>query len=272
MKKPIYISTLCVHFRDYGFLRELIDECRDVPLGLEYGTWWSVQPDLPELLDQQIEVFRDVPSTMHSPFYEIMQEEGSDGYKEMKKVFAKAVEQYHAFGCTSMVVHTNEGKFPREMQEFSIKRLIELDEYFHSEGIPMTVENVGYPAKQNCLFDYDDFVSLFDKLPDRIGCLIDTGHAMLNHWDIVKLIKTLGTRIKGYHLNSNDGLGDIHYPTFDKRGAYGVEQMEEIVKTLAEYSPDADIILEYMFGPDITKELMLDEIHRTVDLMESVQR
>ncbi len=48
--------------------------------------------------------------------------------------------------------------------------------------------------------------------------------------------------------------------------------MEEIVKTLAEYSPDADIILEYMFGPDITKELMLDEIHRTVDLMESVQR
>ena len=81
MKKPIYISTLCVHFRDYGFLRELIDSCKDVPLGLEYGTWWEIQPELPELLDQQVEVFRDVPSTMHSPFYEIMQEEGTPGYQ-----------------------------------------------------------------------------------------------------------------------------------------------------------------------------------------------
>ena len=52
--------------------------------------------------------------------------------------------------------------------------------------------------------------------PDEVGALIDTGHAMANHWDIPKLISQLGTRIKGYHLHNTDGVHDLHRPMFEE--------------------------------------------------------
>ena len=86
----------------------------------------------------------------------------------------------------------------------------------------MTVENVGYPLKKNLLFDYHDFIQLFSDLPEDIGCLIDTGHAMLNQWNIVESIETLvsSTEYRGYHLNNNDGIHDSHYPLYDPEGYY----------------------------------------------------
>lgn len=141
-----------------------------------------------------------------------------------------------------MVIHTNEGSFPEE--ERSAKRartkevLLRWYEKLRKMGIEMTVENVGYPLKDNLLFDYDEFVRLFAELPDEIGCLIDTGHAMLNGWDIVKLIKTLGPRIRGYHLNNNDGKHDSHYPLYDSEGYYSPQQIDEMLRAIAIYSPE----------------------------------
>lgn len=268
MEKRVYLSSFCVNFQDYQWLRNCIDHFEDFPVGVEFATWWELQPDMPQRLDSQVELFRGIPATIHSPFYEICNEDGSEGQKQMTALFDHACKQYHAFNATSMVIHTNEGKFPKEKQELAVRRILELHEKFKAQGIPMTVENVGYPHKENCLFPYEDFIKLFDQLPEDIGCLIDTGHAMLNDWDIVKLIETLGPRIRGYHLNNNNGSGDSHYPCFDSRGYYNEQQMEDVIAAIAKYSPDADLILEYAPGPHITEELMHTEIRRVVSIME----
>lgn len=175
-----------------------------------------------------------------------------------------------------MVMHTNESHFQEAdrpaMRERSKEMILFWHERFKAQGIHMTVENVGFPKKDNLLFDYDHFIQLFSELPEDIGCLIDTGHAMLNDWDIPALIKTLGPRIRGYHLNNNDGVNDAHYPTFAPDGYLSPEKMEEIVAAIAQYSPDADLILEYMFGDRITEEQMHSDIRRVARIMEENRR
>lgn len=122
------------------------------------------------------------------------------------------------------------------------------------QGIRPTVENVGFPLKNSVLFDQAEFEALFDQLPPEVGCLLDTGHALLNHWDIPALIRRLGSRIWGYHLNNNDGLHDSHYPIYDPDGVCPPQEMDEILRSIAKYSPQADLVLEYAPSPRVTIE------------------
>lgn len=274
--KNIYISTLCVKFKDYHWLKNCIDTFHDFPVGVEHGTWWGLQPELPDVLDANKPMFYGMPTTIHAPFHEICNEPGSSEEQEMLETFNRACCVYHECGATSMVIHTNEYSFPEEqraaMRERSKEMILFWYEKFKEQGIYMTVENVGYPKKDNLLFNYEQFLRLFSELPEEIGCLIDTGHAMLNDWDMVELIKTLGPRIRGYHLNNNDGKNDAHYPTFDPEGYLPPEKMEEIIATIAQYSPNADLILEYMFGDKITTEQMHSDIRRVARLMDENRR
>ena len=274
--KRIYISTLCIKFQDYEWLKTCLDDFHDFPVGLEHATWWGLQPELPELLDEKKSMFYGMPTTIHAPFHEICNKPGSPGEQEMIETFDRACRVYHECGATSMVMHTNESHFQEAdrpaMRERSKEMILCWHERFKAQGIHMTVENVGFPKKDNLLFDYDHFIQLFSELPEDIGCLIDTGHAMLNDWDIPALIKTLGPRIRGYHLNNNDGVNDAHYPTFAPDGYLSPEKMEEIVAAIAQYSPDADLILEYMFGDRITEEQMHSDIRRVARIMEENRR
>lgn len=274
--KNIYISTLCVKFKDYHWLKNCIDTFHDFPVGVEHGTWWGLQPELPDVLDANKPMFYGMPTTIHAPFHEICNKPGSSEEQEMLETFNRACRVYHECGATSMVIHTNEYSFPEEqraaMRERSKEMILFWYEKFKEQGIYMTVENVGYPKKDNLLFNYEQFLRLFSELPEEIGCLIDTGHAMLNDWDMVELIKTLGPRIRGYHLNNNDGKNDAHYPTFDPEGYLSPEKMEEIIATIAQYSPNADLILEYMFGDKITTEQMHSDIRRVARLMDENRR
>ena len=95
-----------------------------------------------------------------------------------------------------------------------------------------------------------------------MGCLVDIGHALLNGWDMENLIRTLGTRIWGYHLNQNDGRKDLHFPIYAPRGICSPGRMDEILKTIARCSPEADLILEYAPGPKISREGLLADIRR----------
>ena len=274
--KRIYISTLCIKFQDYEWLKTCLDDFHDFPVGLEHATWWGLQPELPELLDEKKSMFYGMPTTIHAPFHEICNKPGSPEEQEMIETFDRACRVYHECGATSMVMRTNESHFPEAdrpaMRERSKEMILFWHERFKAQGIHMTVENVGFPKKDNLLFDYDHFIQLFSELPEDIGCLIDTGHAMLNDWAIPALIKPLGPRIRGYHLNNNDGVNDAHYPTFAPDGYLSPEKMEEIVAAIAQYSPDADLILEYMFGDRITEEQMHSDIRRVARIMEENRR
>ena len=265
MNKIVYLSAFGFGFRDYSYMKKCIEECPDFTLGAEYGTSW-MDSDFYENLSAQIEKMRGIPATIHSPFIEICTVPGSPEEEKMQKSFAKAADYYEAFQAGSMVIHTHEGKFAPEKQDEARARsrevLLQLYRDFSPRGIHLTVENVGYPHRGNVLFDYDHFVELFSELPDEIGCLIDTGHAMLNRWDMVKLIETLGPRVRGVHLNNNDGVHDSHYPTFDPEGFLSPQQMDDIVAALARYAPEADLILEYHPEQRFTQESLYEDVRR----------
>ena len=133
-------------------------------------------------------------------------------------------------------------------------------------GVRLTVENVGFPAKNSALFTQDAFVSFIESLPPEVGALIDTGHAMANHWDIPDLIRTLGSRIGGYHLHNTDGVHDLHRPLFEDGLWYDEDAVLRMLETAAKYSPAADLVLEYAPGTHITTELLRRDARRVQEI------
>lgn len=173
-----------------------------------------------------------------------------------------------------MVMHTHEGSFPAQegdrWRARSLEVLLDWTRRMIDEGIHVTVENVGYPKKNSVLFDQEQFVALFDRLPQEVGCLIDTGHAMLNRWDIPALIRRMGTRIKGYHLNNNDGFHDSHYPIYDPEGFCSHQEMDDILRAIAQYTPQAHLVLEYAPDGRATMPVIHSDIRRVVQITESL--
>ena len=263
--KTVYLSSFCVDFRRYEDLESLIHACGEFPLGVELATSWKY-PEFDELLETQVGRFRGMPVTLHSPFVEVCTEKGSEAERYMEEQFEKAFRWYHLFGATSMVMHTHEGKVPpgkkEEMQRRAEEVILKTAERAGKEGIRLTVENVGYPLKENVLFDQEEYIALLDRLPEDVGALIDTGHAMANHWDIPKLVETLGPRIRGYHLHNTDDAHDLHRPIYETGWQYPPRRMDDLLRCIRRFSPEADLILEYAPGSHICEMLLRSDLER----------
>lgn len=268
--KPVYISSYCVAFRDYAMLRKMVNEMRDVPVGVEFGTSWHY-PDFRQQLDAQVEVFRGCPITLHAPFVESCCEPGSDEYAKMQEAFRCAFDWYHRFDATSMVMHTHSRRIPAERKDAFRQQaetvIREMAQLARKEGGRLTVENVGFASEGGLLYDQTEFVQLFGRLPADVGALIDIGHAMVNGWDIPGLIEALGSRIGGLHLHTNDGTSDGHKPLFTPGMYYTQDQTEALLRTIGRCCPDADLILEYAPGAHITPESMGEDVRRVQALV-----
>ena len=135
-----------------------------------------------------------------------------------------------------------------------------------SKRMAQPLDEMAVAAKK---FAHGDFSARVtdDGRTDEVGALIDTGHAMANHWDIPKLISQLGTRIKGYHLHNTDGVHDLHRPMFEEGLWYTPEEMERLLRQIGRETPDADLVLEYVSGPHITPELFRRDALRLADCL-----
>ena len=270
--KTIYLSSFCVDFRKYEELEGLIRACGEFSVGVELATSWKY-PEFDELLEAQVERFREMPVTLHSPFVEVCTEKGSEAERYMEEQFEKAFRWYHLFGAASMVMHTHEGEvLPGKKAEMRLRAeevILKTAERARKEGIRLTVENVGYPLKKNVLFDQEEYAALFKRLPEDVGALIDTGHAMANGWDIPKLVETLGNRIRGYHLHNTDEAHDLHRPIYEGGWHYTPNDMDNLLRCIHRFSPAAELILEYAPGPHICEALLRGELQRMMTVWEN---
>ena len=73
--------------------------------------------------------------------------------------------------------------------------------------------------------------------------LIDTGHAVLNHWDMSEVLKTLGTRIRAYHIHDNYADYDAHLKVGE-----GPTDWTKFFRDYKLHTPDARLVLEYAQG------------------------
>ena len=266
----IFLSAYCVDFRNYERLRHMLTELGEWNVGVEFGTSWKY-PDFDQVLDGQIGEFTGMPITLHAPFGESCCKPGTEDYARMEQGFDKAFRWYHAFGASSMVMHTHKRSVSpeekKELQTVSEGVILAVAQRAGAEGVNLTVENVGFRNRGNELYDQAEFIRLFDRLPDHVGALIDTGHAMVNGWDIPYVISHLGTRIRGMHLHNNDGLTDQHRPMFEKELFYSENQMVELLRSVKKHCPDADLILEYAPGSHINEELFHRDIQQLLDII-----
>lgn len=260
---PIFISAYAVNYEDYARLEQWVRNAPVPGVGVELGTSWKT-PDFWETQETNLPRFADIPITLHAPFTEICTAPGSEQERKMEALFERACDLYHRVGALSMVMHTHQGHFADDMWARSRVRQV-LNHWIpcmSAQGLSITVENVGYPGKNNRLFDQRQYVELFDDLPEETGSLIDLGHALLNGWDVPRLIQTLGTTIKGYHLNNNDGIHDSHLPLYAPDGVYSSAQVDELIGLIQEVTPEAHLILEYSPKSGVTEKGIHGDLRR----------
>ena len=259
----IYISAFTADFRHYDDLWDWMHAEPDLTVGAELAVAW-ITPDFYQLLEPQIDRFKEVPVTLHGPFMEMCPEKGSETEAALERQLELSCELYRRLNARSIVLHTHLRPDAKKSQVGEV--LNRWIPRMTARGMAVTVENVGYPAKGNALFTQEEFIRLFDDLPEEAGCLIDLGHALLNGWDIPALIRAMGTKIKGYHIHSNDGQKDSHVPIHHDSSVLTAAQMDEILRTIGEVTPDAHLILEYAPREYITKELLQRDIRHIATL------
>jgi sugar phosphate isomerase/epimerase len=82
---------------------------------------------------------------------------------------------------------------------------------------------------------------------------MDVGHAHIQNWDMDRMFRQLGNRIKGYHIKDNFGDGDTHLMAFE--GSY---DWETFFTNYKKYTPEATLVCEYISGT-------IDEIAASVE-------
>lgn len=206
----------------------------------------------------------DLPRTMHGPFLnvEATSESGSGGQKFLLDAYRWGFEQAQRLGVTEMVFHTNQRViFPEEKgyaQQRCKENLRQLIEMGCEYGVTLLIENLGIQQQGVALFEEEEFLALIKETP-QAECLIDTGHLNVAGWNTEYVLKTLGNRIKGYHLHNNDGERDSHCPVHE--GSFDYDSFFKLYKR---YTPEASLTLEYADGVSITPSLLTRDLEWTL--------
>lgn len=264
-----YLSNYCTGFEDYERFERYVKACG---AGAELATWWTY-PGFDALMDEQVSRFAGkYPVTLHSPFLEYCCVRDSGQWHEAMAALDRAFGWYADFDAASMVVHTHSAGHPAEektqWQRLSVENMCLIAEMYRERGFNMLVENVGYAHAENVLFDRDEFISLFDELPADVGCLIDTGHAFANHWDVARVVERLGDRIKAFHLHNTDGVLDLHYSVYEEGMYLSADRFDDLLRSIKDNCPDADLVLEYCPYEKIGEDLFKRDINRIADVMK----
>lgn len=178
-------------------------------------------------------------ASFHGPYRYFTLTASEKEWTYMKKDFEYAVDLAHNNRGEFIVLHTNEvlnNDNRDKIKEIVEERIESLIGYAQSKGIKTVVENVG--VKGNMLYSEEEYISLIKE--NNFYSLIDIGHAVINRWDIPKVIEELKERIIGYHLHNNDGEKDQHLPI--SQGKY---DFSSILKIIKEKTPKANLVLEY---------------------------
>ena len=96
-------------------------------------------------------------------------------------------------------------------------------------GVKILLENIGSWRENNLMVTEEDFI--------------------VNGWDIPSLIRTLGSRIKGFHLHDNDGMTDSHQPIYN-----GTIPWKDVFAAISEMPSPPDLTVEY--NPKYADDIM----------------
>ena len=259
--------TISSYSFDWGKVRRL----KDMPQDLGFEIFWecgSVDNWL-----HTMDILRangDRRLSIHSPFLFCdlsMPGDTQKMFDELRRPF----DFYHRFGAEFYVVHTcghlygdPDPAFEQARRDRAAERLAAFDEICRSEGVLMVAENVAYSKQERRLFDHDQFLEIFRKLP-QLRCLLDVGHAAVADIRVAEVQEELKDRIVAYHLHDNDGTRDSHNRMFT-----GIRDWEEFAWGVVKHTPEAVFVMEYNLVPDLAD--YLEDRERLNGLLEKASR
>lgn len=232
-------------FRDAELVKFLRTHTYDLELFYEFGTeyyWDSIM--------SQIDSSR-VKLSVHAPCVSVNLADATD--KTWFRVYKDTIlfaAKYHA---EFVVVHTNElWQGDRCLvQRLVEERLLQIATFAKEQGVHLLIENVGLISKDSLLYDWEEYQDLLERFSE-CGALIDTGHAYINGWDLVTVVRTLGDRMQAMHLHDNDGRDDLH-----RCIGHGDIYWESVFAAITAYAPQTKLVLEYS---DISGEQLGEHI------------
>lgn len=261
---------------DFDHLFRVMEKLKPLQAGIELNIYTDkVRNNHDGKVLELQDKLKEYPITLHGPFLEVEPSCALDSKQGRENIEAwkEGFEIGRILDAKSIVMHTNQcaviEEKQKEMQDNVVATVEKIAEMAREYEIELYVENVGFPFANSILFPEDDFIRLFERLPEDVGCLINLGHAILNGWDLEKVIRTLGKRIKAYHIHNNEGGLDSHRPIFEAGLKYNREQMTELLETMEEITPDAEWVLEYSPGEHITPELIYDDLCAIDEIREA---
>ncbi len=191
--------------------------------------------------------------SFHGPYRYFALTVSAEKWEKIRADFYSAIEMTQKYNGEFLVLHTNEGLEKdadrKKLKETIEERIRELIKYADEKGVKIAVENVG--VKTNMLYSEEEYINLIRE--NNYYSLIDIGHAVINGWDITKVIKELKDRIIGYHLHNNDGEKDLHMPVFNGKYDY-----KNFFETVTEEKLQGNLVLEY--SADTDKKQLLEDL------------
>jgi len=234
------ISTLMFKIED---MEKWFDYTASSGTSLEIFPLWHDER-FEEFLESNFEKIKNLTFSFHEPYFFTDHSFGigTKEHEEALLLCEKTFQWAEKLGAKHMVFHHNNRKVSTAVKEDMIKAgnesLKALNEMASRYHIPVLVENCGVTARGNMLLNEEEFVALFQTIPN--DCLFDIGHAHANGWNIPGVIKALKDKIVAYHINDNDGSDDQH-----RLMGSGNLDFQAYMKAVKEFTPTAAIIFEH---------------------------
>lgn len=162
----------------------------------------------------------------HSPFPSQFPLWNDETNKRMMDAQINSLYACQILGCHLLVVHpyffgnATKPTTVEEEYEGNIRMYSTLIPYMRETNVTVCLENMWSQGKtkkifQACCAEPLEANMYIDKLneiagEELFGFCCDTGHMTLVGLDPYKAIKTLGSRIKCFHIHDNDGIDDSH--------------------------------------------------------------
>lgn len=247
----IAISNLPFLGLSTGSMRHLPREL-GIEIFCECGNDYYWRHLIPKLMEG-----REGSLSVHGPFQRLDLSDPAADFEEMKAAYRWAFELCRDHGAHHCVCHPYESARPlddtperlEQARRTSLERVLYLTRMAKPYGVELLVENM---PNARPMLDQQAFLDLFAPRPE-LNFLIDTGHALLRNWDMDLAFRTLGGRIKAFHLHDN--LGDFDSHLIVGRGKF---DWDGFFTGYTRYTPEATLVCEYNAGT-------IEEILESVD-------
>ena len=224
-------------------------------LGIEIFYEWGGAKYWDIILQKAYADGRTGAFSIHSPYQgEVVEMSLTEDENALFEYLREPFDLYHKYNGQGYVVHMNAPYAAEPTPEEKIERLkrvedrlAKMNDICVKEGVTMLVENLAFGSHGKTLCNHQEFMSIFEHNKD-LNCIIDTGHAVLGGIDMFDVQKTLGSRLKAYHMHDNNGIDDGH-----QRICTGVIDWDRFFEGARLYTPDAEFVMEYN-GPCVSSK------------------